>query len=309
MRTTTTLFLSGALLSITNGQAPDDTLLMSFEDPGSLLHLDSIYPTGCWQVGTPAKPVFTSAYSEPNVLVTDTILPHAASTTCYAEYSTTVDDEGNIGRWISFRHRMDMDSLGSFGWVEFRDGFGDTWYRVGDYNGWTFYLSELVGGGLSTDTGIVFTGSNAEWTEVAMSLDCISVMGSASSDRGGGPPTMHYRFVFQGDANANAHDGWMIDDVRLASRVCIGAVKENTGEALSVSPVPSSDRITLNWGSVRKPAGTFDVIDARGIAVHRGIILPSTNQQLDIHDLVPGVYTIRALIGERWASARFCVRH
>ena len=308
MRTTTTLFLSGALLSLTNGQAPGDTLMMSLEDAGSLLQLDSVYPAGCWQVGIPAKPIFTSAYSEPNALVTDTLLPHAASTTCYAEFSTTVDDEGYWGKWLSFRHRMDMDTLQSFGWVEIQAPFDAFWTRAGEWNGGFLYMTEFVGDGLMTDTGVVFTGSNTEWTEVAMSLDCLTVMFEEHTDRGGGSPVPRYRFVFRGDANANARDGWMIDDVRVASRVCIGGVEENSAEGLSIYPVPASDHITLNWGSSREGPVTFDVVNARGSVVRRAMVLSSVNQQLDIHDLVPGVYTVRAWAGKHWEQARFCVQ-
>lgn len=308
MRTTTTLLLSNALVSLVSGQAPGDTLPMTFEDAGGLLQLDTIYPAGCWQVGSPNKPVFTSAYSEPNALVTDTLLPHAATSTCYAEFSTTVDDNGYYGKWLSFRHRMDMDSSQSFGWVEIQAPFDTVWYRAGDWSNWFLYMTEFSGDGVATDTGVVFTGSNAGWTGVGISLDCLSVLFGENTDRGGGSPVLRYRFVFQGDANTGARDGWMIDDVRVASRVCLGRVKENADEQLVVYPVPTSGHITLDWGRIGRESGDLRVIDTRGTVVHKSAGPAAVNRELDVRDLPPGAYAVLVRVGEHCAAARFCVQ-
>lgn len=148
-------------------------------------------------------------------------------------------------------------------------------------------MTAFVGDGLATDTGVVFTGSNTGWTEVAMSLDCMSVLFEEHTDRGGGSPVPRYRFVFQGDENASARDGWMIDDVRVASRVCLGGIEERTVAGLMVSPVPSSEHITLKWEFMAQGANTYEIFDACGTVVRHSAGSAGVSQGLDVGDLSP----------------------
>lgn len=291
-----------------HAQLPWDTLALSFEDSTALLNIDSIYPPGCWQIGAPSKPVFTSAFTEPNALVTDTLLPHADSTTCYAEMSTVVEDDGYYGKWLSFRHRMDMDSLLSFGWVEIQAPFDTTWYRIGDPYNWFLYMTELSGDGTNTDSGLVFTGSNVDWTEVSVSLDCLTLLFQGDADRGGGSQAPRFRFVFRSAAQPALRDGWMIDDIRLTSRICLGAVPQRTDVGLTISPVPALDHIILTWGSLPKGRGVYEIVDGRGAIVQRTTVPSAMCQELDVHDLPTGAYTVRALIEGGCATARFCVQ-
>src|SRR5690348_13086767 len=109
MRTTTTLSLI-ALFTSLQAQTPGDSLYMFFDDASDDLQLDSVYPAGCWQVGTPAKPVFTSAYSPGRALVTDTVAPYPDSTTCYAEFTLVATEPQYSGRSIFFQQWRDMDT-------------------------------------------------------------------------------------------------------------------------------------------------------------------------------------------------------
>lgn len=262
---------------------------MNFDGGAQELHLDSVYPAGCWQVGRPDKPVFTSAYSEPFALVTDTILPHPPSTTCYAEFSSMIDDQGYLGKYISFRHRMDMDTLQSFGWLEFRANGDPNWTRAGGWGSW-FLAFEYSTDWSSTDSGLVVTGRNAGWSQAYVALDCIAVLTGGEGDRGGAP-SMRFRFVFQGDANPAARDGWMIDDVRLSSRVCEGGIAEEHPVPLSVSPDPASDRLHVAWTGGARP-GRWQVFDANGRAMRCTGTWLSDQLDVDVQGLAAGIYVL-----------------
>lgn len=290
----------------TMAQTPSDTLMMDLDIEGGLLQLDSVYPPGCWQIGQPNKPVFTSAYSIPNALVTDTLLPHPASLTCYAEFSPLIDDQGYIGKWLSFRHRMDMDSLQSFGWVETKGEFQSDWARIGYWTDWSMQLTDFIGDGSITDTGVVFTGTNAEWTDVEMTMDCIAVI-NGEGERGGGPAVRKYRFVFQGNANGNARDGWMIDDVRLSSRACMGGELERRERPLLAFPIPASDKLTID--GMNQGPGRCDLVDAQGRVLRTWMRSFNGAWDLDVQSLPNGAYAIRTFTENEQAMARFVVHH
>lgn len=307
MRTTATLSI--ALLSMSAqmlAQAPGDSLHMFFDDASDNLQLDSVYPEGCWQVGMPSKQEFTSAYSPGRALVTDTLLPYPDSTTCYAEFTLISTDLNFLGRSVLFQQRLDMSQTDT-AWVEVYIPWASQWVRYGtNWDEGAF----VDGMGMYSDgSGYAWSDTSSAWQEVWLESPCMGVFaGHEETDARWYEPEMRLRFVFRSQANVDGRDGWMIDNIRAGVSICGGGVEENTAESLSVFPVPASDRITLNWGSTPMPSGNFDVLDGRGAVVRQGTMLSSANQQLDIHDLVPGVYTVRAQAGLYRARTLFCVQ-
>ena len=286
------LFLSIALVSartLAIGQVPGDTLLMHFET-GATLQLDSVYPAGCWQIGAPSKPIFTSAWNPPNALVTDTIQPHAANVTCYAEFTATFTQAWDYpGRSIQFRHRLDMDSLESLAWLEHSGPWTSDWVRAG------VVQNELAAlyppeGALWTDSGFVFSGTNTEWADATVDLHCLAVVAPDDGERQGGNGTVRLRFVFKGNGNPNGRDGWMIDDVRVSTLYCFGSVDEHGRASISVHPNPATDRVRFDGLPAGPGPFELEVIDAAGRNVSSGLSLPGPQAELDVSHLDPGHY-------------------
>ncbi len=58
------------------GQDPCENYCLNFEDTTCLSHLTidtTAFPLNIWEIGHPQKPLFDSAASTPNAIVTDTI--------------------------------------------------------------------------------------------------------------------------------------------------------------------------------------------------------------------------------------------
>ncbi len=234
MRKFAALFATFLCTVIVSAQVPGDTLLMNFDDASDQLHLDSIYPASCWQVGHPNKVVFTSAYSEPNALVTDTLLPHQDSTTCYAEYTLTTSGPG-YGMSVGFKYRIDTDSLDSYGWIEqFDSGWVDA-----DFNYWIDDFHPTWVG-----DRYAYTGRSPGWHDGHFWLGCLKFLPL--------PDTMHVRFAFHGGNNPSHRDGWMIDDVNYAVLQCDGSIAESSLASFRTSPNPMSNFATLKL-AYRKP--------------------------------------------------------
>jgi hypothetical protein len=173
MRTTATLLLIACSPFFLLAQTPGDTLQMYFDEASDSLQLDSVYPAGCWQVGAPNKPVFTSAFSPARALVTDTVLPHADSTTCYAEFTLIATEPDYLGRHIYWEQQRDMDSMITQGWLEFQDSWNLQWHRFSAGGGGDEWYE--TGDPVWTDSGYVFTGASSGWETVHAYSPCLMV--------------------------------------------------------------------------------------------------------------------------------------
>src|SRR5262245_57061736 len=108
---------------------------IDFEDTSSLyrLRIDTASnPNNIWQVGAPQKTVFTSAYSSPNVIVTDTINPYPINDTS----SFTIVNIAGAGYVVVHtaslfgQYSVNSDTLTDFGMIEFSPDNGTSWYDI-----------------------------------------------------------------------------------------------------------------------------------------------------------------------------------
>ena len=303
MRTTATLFTLSIPFFL-NAQTPGDTLEMFFDSPGETLQLDSIYPAGCWQVGAPSKTVFTSAFSPGKALVTDTLLPHPADTTCFAEFTLIATDPMYLGRHIYWEQQRDMDSLSSAGWLEFYDPWSLQWHRYSTGGGGDEMY--LQGDPTFTDSGFVFTGTSAVWEAVEAWSPCMFVFwepGQRTYEQ-----NLRVRFVFHGGPNPNDRDGWMIDNVRAAVEMCSGGVEENALNDLEVFPVPAVDRLVISGEALDQSNIAVELMRADGAVVPAPVKPGSGTIELNVGALAQGLYLLRVSSGDQLVTHRVVVQ-
>lgn len=281
---------SGALL------AQDSVLYVLSFDPGDTLQLDSIYGEPIWQIGSPDKPVFDSAWSAPNALVTDTALPFTAPGTSYASFHVPWDYYFN-NEWLtlSFKHRMHVQPGNAFGWVEFYyPDPVEEWVRAGD-------MVDLLNGevqwntttGLQTDSGMVFTGS-WNWTQEQIDFVCWGWFTSTQYRSGLGTDSMHFRFVFQATSTDLTWDGWMIDDVNILLSPClIGGLADNGLDALEIGPSPTHGKVWITCNDLIGTSLSMDVFRSDGVQIHSSNSLYSAPIELDLKGRSSGLHVIR----------------
>jgi hypothetical protein len=304
MRTTVTLLFI-ALFTSLQAQAPGDSLHLFFDDASDDLVLDSIYPAGCWQVGTPSKTVFTSAYSPGRALVTDTVAPYPENTACYAEFSLVATNFEYLGRSLLFQQRRDMDST-TVASIEVMSEWDTEWHRFG--MGWDEWLTIDNFGQPNDGNGYTFTGSSNGWEEVWLESPCIGVL-VPGEQRGlkWYSQVMRVRLVFESQGNANGHDGWMIDNVRAGVSLCTGSVEETPGPELMLIPNPA-DR----YAEIRTTGGALqnlEIIAADGRLVHAGQLPASPVDVLDLGAVENGLYMLRAHVDGKFLTTPLVVRH
>lgn len=271
-------------------QIPGDTLSMYFDDASDSLHLDSIYPAGCWQVGTPNKPVFTSAFSPGRALVTDTILPHADSTTCYAEFSLIAT--GSIwdhGRYLEFMHWVDTDSLDSYGDIQGYDHDLGQWHSLtgSPEHYFTVYPPYLTDFQTQTDSMVLFTGRSNGWRSVSMSFGCLKFLPA--------PDTVQLRFVFRSGNNPSGRDGWMIDNIRVTANTCVGGIAEGGMTAMKLYPNPASTSVEIHLDGTINGKRSVDVATMDGRIVATNMDLLSSESTIDVSGFGAGFYLVRVI--------------
>ncbi|MBL7962775.1 MAG: hypothetical protein JNM31_02920 [Flavobacteriales bacterium] len=294
--------LAALFLTIVAAQTPGDTLRMYFDAPDDDLVLDSIYPAGCWQVGMPDKPVFTSAFSPGNALVTDTLLPHPENTTCYAEFTLVATDFNYLGRRISWEQWRDMDG-NTAGWLEFFDGLGGTgWHRFGQ----SFDEWYEVGQPPWTDSGYVFTGLSGGWESITAYSPCIGVFWDPGTRTW--EEALRVRFAFQAGANPNVRDGWMIDNVRASVEMCMGGFMEQEPIDVHLAPNPAADRVLLRGDGLHGRRLGIQLIRADGAVVHAAEVTYAGPLELDLSRFADGPYHLRVTADGRSSARRIIVQ-
>ena len=182
-------------------------------DPGdtnarTFLTIDTThYKQNKWQIGEPHKRFFTSAFSPPNVIVTDTLNPCVANDTSvfivrmpwYVPYFATSEIAGT---YLSFEYQLEKDS-GSIAMFEVSIDSGLHWYNTKDILPIGFNWAYLSQKPNLSDT---ITG----WTP--FEIDVTPPHSYTYSDTSG---TFLFRFTFITDSSTSGNDGWMIDDILM----------------------------------------------------------------------------------------------
>ncbi|MCC6937523.1 MAG: T9SS type A sorting domain-containing protein [Flavobacteriales bacterium] len=291
-----------AVAQLTFAQFPGDTLNLNFDEDATLV-LDSVYPAGCWQVGTPMKSVFTSALSLPHALVTDTLLPYPVNSTCYAQFTLIADEpSGYFGRWIEFDQQLDI-TLTTHAWIEAQDPWSGNWHRFGTTweDGW-LYSNALI----TTGMGMEFGSTPNGWDHVVIDSPCLGLM-DGGNERWY-DPIMRLRFVFTSLGNPQQRDGWMIDNVRATATICTSGIDQIVPDDLRMVPVPADRSVQLSLDRIHGDVNlTIRAADGRVVRNERA--QSNDRMILDVSDLTDGIYVCSVVNDRTRLIGRLVVRH
>lgn len=253
----------------------------SFEYTSGQVKLSIPGSSPLWQVGQAHKIIFNSAYSLPNAIITDTILPYP--TQSQSSFILTIKDQN----WImgspsvmSFWHQYDTDSAADGGYIDISYDGGLNWTNViydtadpcgmgswiiGGHQGWNFYDSTNTL--FNEEPG--FTGTSQGWQSSSFTwLYCIGV-------KGGFPDSVMIRFNFISDSINTNKEGWMIDNILLYSNACGGLMPAVGQLEASVYPNPVRPDSRLEFSMEGCAAAQLKVFDSKGKCVFSEQILDS----------------------------------
>lgn len=258
MKSTCT-FLALLLAWAINGKAQSNmNFLVNFEDSAAIdqyYYTDSLLDSaGIWQIGTPRKVIFNSAFSgtHATTTLTDSLVPGGIK----ASFIITLPGvylDVQTGGYLTFRHKYDLDSAYGVAYAEFSVDSGVHWHSVrpaDERHDCDFYTTFLDGQQfypptwwdnlprhMNSDSNYCLSGRRSNWVS-----DTIGFAPSWYAVKTDQWTSFMLRFTIQTDSAAAPSEGWLIDDIGFSyySIFCGGAIKELNSSHLHISPNPAS---------------------------------------------------------------------
>lgn len=228
---------------------------IDFEEETFQVQIDTS-STNLWQMGVPSKPIFDSAFSPVNAVITDTINSYPASNLSYFDMVFT-DADYPYGLFyqlhFGFTHKYDTDSLKDGGYITISIDNGETFYDVFEENIGYYYISPGDNSvNLYTQTDTLyngepgFSGSSDGWVNTMMGWSTLTVHTEdiGTSKGGGDMDTVLVRFNFISDTIPESKDGWMIDDFYIFKVDILGNVRNRTIAQFKIFPNPTAEILT-----------------------------------------------------------------
>jgi hypothetical protein len=270
------ILLSTFTLTKTNAQDTIYSIAYTFPQPFSnfedrdaanYFYINTNQTNNLWQIGSPSKSVFNSAYSPSLAFVTDTVNTYANGNISSFEFVVQSDD----ATFISFWHRLNTDSLADGGVVEISTDGGSNWTNI--ISASQFTLTNFYSGANTISSNANkpgFTGKSG-WKKS-------TIYGYALN-------FVRFRFTFTSDNTNTNKDGWMIDNFDFT---CLGTgIKElGINSPVRVFPNPSSDFIFIKSDNSTqfKLATIKDILGKT--------IFKTEMSSIDLRQFEPGLYFI-----------------
>ena len=250
--------------------------------PDSVFQIDTAVGN-IWQIGSPSKIFFDSAYSAPNAIVTDTLNYYPVNNTSSftVMYSSFLASAPCIFIILDFWHKLDADSLQDGGYIEVSYDLGATWINIADPPINCYYeypLNPIIANGSPAFTGR--TQSYNNWEYVYLSWTAWSLPHDS----------LYARFVFYSDSVQSSREGWMIDNLYFWATVCedIDEIGGLNNDGIRTFPNPTSNKITLNLPSHLQQPENIQVYDRLG----RLLMDCNYSPELDVSSLAGGLYYV-----------------
>jgi len=259
---------------------------ISFETPNSFhLRIDTSQIGSIWEIGIPAKTFFSSSYSNPNAIFTDT---GSYPNNNYSYFDLIINDgdyewylwgEGILGFW----HKYDTDTLtdGCFMVVSY-DGGGNWFNIINDPIAMSIFPTNFYS---QTDTIIgnipAFSGHTNDWTYSEFYWYWEGLIKQIYD-------SVIVRFCFKSDSINNNKEGWLIDQILFNAYMVVGDIEIKNENDINIYPNPTNDKLNVE---IQEKA-TLEIINTQGQIVYTKSLTEKQNN-LDLSNLVSGVYTLR----------------
>jgi len=277
------LVLFSIFLALGIGVRSQDFGYIYFDDTTNLskIYIDSTLTNNIWQIGHPQKSVFSSALSQPNSIVTDTLNPVLPNDTSVFYLSIFIPF-WTLWEDFSFAYKMDCDTLTSYGKVEISLDTGKTYHNALNFG---LYSIHDQFGNIVNDSGLVFTGRTNGW--YGFSLNPYFYPDAL----------LLFRFSFISNNSLSSRDGWLIDNIYFEAGWEGVPLKS---EYFTLYPNPGTNSLHIeSTGRI----SDFEIINESGQSVSTQSPDP-INNKIDISFLKPGIYFLKVRTTEEAISIK-----
>jgi len=284
--------------------------ITTFEDDWTFIEFDP--PEGnVWQVGTPSKTLFDSAYSAPYALMTDT----ARLISEPIKHSFILKGQrpwyaNAIQRWVfGGYHKYQFDTL-SGGYIEVSYNKGETWtnivlddtldniYLINHY----YLIGDTLPNGING-----FSGNQEEWEDKYIETIFHCTHTSAALVY-----SVWLRFTYINLGSNNPHEGWMIDnlifEINAWCEYWDDGINDNpNNDLVKIYPNPASSEIFIAADIPISCESNIALFDING-----KLILKKTDVQLEtpinVNNLPNGVYFYKILNKQQFYTGKIVIK-
>ncbi len=285
-------------------------------EPCDYIQLDTL-DNQLWQLGTPVKPFFDTAYNAPNAILTDTVFPYDTTRREFFEFIYPLVDnpEGYYGNLIfGFRHKFQTDSLIDGGYVMTSIDGGVSWFNVIDtyeIQGDIYHFgTENFYNDADTlyDGSRGFSGTSDGWVHSRIQwVWDLPVVRSPLSP----PDTLRLRFFFLSDSIQTNKDGWMIDDIQLYF-ANVGSSVNNYDNPIEtqLTPNPFSGSAVLSFEHPNEGPLQLYIIDITGKTLQVINNIRENQVLIKQNKLYPGLYfyQLKDTLGKTLGGGKMVIR-
>ena len=260
--------------------------IWNFEDSVSInnqlsIEIDTnLSQTNSWHIAIPQKTVINTAFSDYNVIVTDSLNSYQINdTSIFVIKQLDYGGFSNVhSAQLAGYYNVNSDSLNDFGKIEVSLDNGVTWINLVDD---PFYSTSIQ---WLTDKPVL-TGNSNGWTYFWVSLAELGAEFPVSYE-----DTIMYRFTFISDSVFDNLDGLAFDDFVF----CNGSegIEELSQSNFSIYPQPFTSSFTISSRSEMTSALSYELVDVFGRKHLQGK-LENQTQTIDAENLPAGIYFLK----------------
>jgi len=276
-----------------------DSYDLTFEDTFFLNHLiiDTVANhNNIWQVGAPQKPLFFSAFTAPNAIVTDTFNSYPVNDTSSFTILNIAFGMGFV--WphtviLSGEYNVNSDTLTDYGIIEFSPDNGTTWIDL--INDTTYALNMMWNTPKPT-----LSGNSNGWNLFYVN---IAGLGPIFNIQDG--DTVLYRFTFISDSIQTNKDGLMFDNFHFEDY--IEDIPEIQNDNLiSVFPNPADEFLFIQKAN-SSDQQIVQLFDYAGQTIYDN--QNYNGKSIDTRKLINGIYLLKYSDTKSFSVKQFVVQH
>lgn len=272
--------------------------------PGQALFVE-FDTTGIWQIGEPEKTYFDTAYTVPNVLITDTLNPLPDSTDAYFWFTYDLQNYQGGVIALQWTQKLDLDTNTEVAIIEFSTDTMQTWQNVfyhPDIDNFYGYLSSSEGTHHQTGD-IGFTGTDTIWRDIWLCFGYDFIY-NYNID------TLNFRYRILTDTVEHQSEGWMIDNF-LVHETWFHTIGEISDEdTFTAFPTETSGPLKVVCSKKGSPLviDHVELIDMSG-RVMREYKPESTNFELDLSRFPAGQYKLKIITDQGFDVCPVIIQH